>query len=584
MRSVGQHWIWHESGVPCHWVSGQNPGTQNESTPMNIKNVAVALVTLIASSAAQAQDEPMQWRVQDGGNGHWYQRVSLTNEVTWSDASQAAMAGSGHLVTLTSAAEQAWVQANFITGHPTCSPASWATPRAIWIGLYQDTTSPSYSEPSGGWRWVTDEPFAYSNWSASEPNNVDTPANFAGAYGNGSWDDTRNDAGIYCHRGYVIEWSADCNNDGIVDYGQILDGTFPDANNNGVPDCCDQGVPCSSTLLVPQQYPTIQAAVDAAGATGLYTVQVAAGTFPGPVHVNGKNVLIRGAGANLTIVSGTGTAQASVVRFSDAPVGSGLEALTVSDGIGGSLFPTNPTVLIGGGLFVYRGSISVRDCVIEDNRAGFGGGAYIWKATGSIEDCVFRNNEASTDGGGFQLYGGTIGVDGTSVTGNYANSRGGGVHLVEGVFSVSGSSFTNNFSNNVVGGMSWVPGNPAVTSSLNLNGVTVTQNLALVGQGGIGIVGNGVSGVTQVGNSIVCQNTPLPNISGPYTNFGGNSICVCLGDVIADGLVNGVDLSAVLSAWGTDGGPKGRADANRDGLVDGFDLAIVLGGWGPCPN
>jgi len=79
MQSVGHEWKLHGLGVPCQWVSGQRPGTQKESTPMNIKNVAVALVTLIASSAAQAQDgppmppePPMQWRVADGGNGHWY--------------------------------------------------------------------------------------------------------------------------------------------------------------------------------------------------------------------------------------------------------------------------------------------------------------------------------------------------------------------------------------------------------------------------------------------------------------------------------------------------------------------------------
>jgi hypothetical protein len=43
----------------------------------------------------------------------------------------------------------------------------------------------------------------------------------------------------------IIEWSADCNGDGIVDKGQILDGTFPDANGNGVPDCCDGGGSCT---------------------------------------------------------------------------------------------------------------------------------------------------------------------------------------------------------------------------------------------------------------------------------------------------------------------------------------------------
>ena len=36
----------------------------------------------------------------------------------------------------------------------------------------------------------------------------------------------------------MIEWSADCNGDGIVDYGQILDGTLTDADRNGIPDVC----------------------------------------------------------------------------------------------------------------------------------------------------------------------------------------------------------------------------------------------------------------------------------------------------------------------------------------------------------
>ncbi|MCP4743615.1 MAG: hypothetical protein GY871_15530, partial [Actinomycetales bacterium] len=39
--------------------------------------------------------------------------------------------------------------------------------------------------------------------------------------------------------------SADCNEDGIVDYGQILDGTFADADGNGVPDVCE---PCIGDL------------------------------------------------------------------------------------------------------------------------------------------------------------------------------------------------------------------------------------------------------------------------------------------------------------------------------------------------
>jgi hypothetical protein len=37
---------------------------------------------------------------------------------------------------------------------------------------------------------------------------------------------------------YIAEYSADCNNDGIVDYGQILQGQLADLNTDGVPDVC----------------------------------------------------------------------------------------------------------------------------------------------------------------------------------------------------------------------------------------------------------------------------------------------------------------------------------------------------------
>ena len=36
----------------------------------------------------------------------------------------------------------------------------------------------------------------------------------------------------------------DCNNDGIVDYGQILAGDLSDANANNIPDCCEGSASC----------------------------------------------------------------------------------------------------------------------------------------------------------------------------------------------------------------------------------------------------------------------------------------------------------------------------------------------------
>jgi hypothetical protein len=49
-----------------------------------------------------------------------------------------------------------------------------------------------------------------------------------------------------------------------------------------------------------------------------------------------------------------------------------------------------------------------------------------------------------------------------------------------------------------------------------------------------------------------------------------------LGDLNGDGIVNGLDLGLMLSAWGASGGP---ADLNNDGIVNGLDLGILLSNW-----
>ena len=53
----------------------------------------------------------------------------------------------------------------------------------------------------------------------------------------------------------------------------------------------------------------------------------------------------------------------------------------------------------------------------------------------------------------------------------------------------------------------------------------------------------------------------------------------CLADVNGDGIVNGLDLVAVIAAWGSPGGPE---DINGDGIVNVLDLLEVIANWGPC--
>ena len=75
-----------------------------------------------------------------------------------------------------------------------------------WLGGYQDRNDTNYSEPNGGWKWVTGEEWSYTNWRTNEPNDashtggteqyleIEVP-------NNGAW----NDWGTYPHSGYIVE-------------------------------------------------------------------------------------------------------------------------------------------------------------------------------------------------------------------------------------------------------------------------------------------------------------------------------------------------------------------------------------------
>ena len=50
-------------------------------------------------------------------------------------------------------------------------------------------------------------------------------------------------------------------------------------------------------------------------------------------------------------------------------------------------------------------------------------------------------------------------------------------------------------------------------------------------------------------------------------------------DINLDGRIDGLDLAALLAAWGPVSPPLPRADINRDGVVSGTDLAQLLAAW-----
>jgi len=71
---------------------------------------------------------------------------------------------------------------------------------------------------------------------------------------------------------------------------------------------------------------------------------------------------------------------------------------------------------------------------------------------------------------------------------------------------------------------------------------------------------------------------------GAYEVQEGEPVCdpgQCPGDLNQDGVVDGVDLLALMAQWGPCSNPcECPADLNCDGEVDGADLLILLSNWG----
>lgn len=121
-----------------------------------LRTLALSGAAILAATAPSAL--PVQWAVEDGGNGHWYEFVldwSLDHEAAQSAAAETVFNGvSGHLVTITSPEELAFV--------------SGLTNRSFQIGGGRNE--------EGEWVWLDGpeagqrvDDFAFDGWATGHP-------------------------------------------------------------------------------------------------------------------------------------------------------------------------------------------------------------------------------------------------------------------------------------------------------------------------------------------------------------------------------------------------------------------------------
>ncbi len=153
-----------------------------------------------------ADAAPGQWRVEDGGNGHWYTLIPRQSQ-SWDELRAAAVSVGAQLACIGDSTENGFVRS--ING-ATNSALGGLRPRGVC---------------AAPWLWIDGSAFTYTNWDSSQPDCG--TEEIVVMYPSGVWHDYPRSGHLTGWAGATLEWSADCNADGIVaadDLGSLLAG------------------------------------------------------------------------------------------------------------------------------------------------------------------------------------------------------------------------------------------------------------------------------------------------------------------------------------------------------------------------
>lgn len=153
------------------------------------------------------------------------------------------------------------------------------------------------------------------------------------------------------------------------------------------------GIAMANTINVPGDYPTIQAAIDAAQSGDV--VVVAPGTYVEAINFRGKAITVESSsGSDVTTIDAAATG--SVVRFVTGETrASVLQGFTLTGGTG------SLSGAYGGGIYCNGTSPTILDNdVVNNNVNNEGGGIFLNKSGALIQGNTIRQNSAVNDGGG----------------------------------------------------------------------------------------------------------------------------------------------------------------------------------------
>ena len=311
-------------------------------------------------------------------------------------------------------------------------------------------------------------------------------------------------------------------------------GPWTNDGNAAVRDSC-------SSIYVPEDFLVLQDAIDSSNEGD--TIFVSAGTYSGgsdsDINIEGKAISIIGEtnedGTPAVIIQGVfvvGYVHTGEVQLQNVQMNTTYLLDCYAD-------LSNCVVQYGGGqiagLLISNFEGTINDCRIANNYAQFfTGGLMLWD---QLEDAQIASSNVTFL---------RCVVENNSGTGPFGSGGNSGVSLQGGIVHFEGCTIQNNTASNA--------------------GLSISSDTT-----------------TSLRNTLVCGNTNPGQISGQWTDQGGNYIADtcpdCPGDFDGNDEVNGSDLGLLLSAWGTS---NPLFDLDQSGLVSGGDIGLMLSYWGSC--
>lgn len=227
----------------------------------------------------------------------------------------------------------------------------------------------------------------------------------------------------------------------------------------------------SATIVVPDDYATIQEAINAS--VNGDVILVKPGEYVGTLNFSGKDIIVRSDKDALvgtedidpdnTIINGNQVM--SAVLFTNGETSAAvLKGFTIRNGIG----INNGTDRLGGGVFCLNASPTISNNIIRNNTASFGAGLCAQDASANplVTENTFVLNNASKTGGAIQCNSSSPTISHNTIQLNIAGNAGGGIDVYEFCTPLIFNNIIKNNESDDGGGIECYSANPIIVNNI----------------------------------------------------------------------------------------------------------------------